>query len=1165
MSSRRNRRELERLLNKSKKTSYFDLLYKIKYELSEYQANLILNKITNKQNLLGIPFPKDYKDLRKSGNTYNIEKFEKEIIWYTKEIINNSELINKFLDYKNIFESSILKGDYDKSHEILDKIENEISVSDWSIAGKLLLSEFSGGFTKNKSVLGEIIDNSEINSFTELFARFYSNRAEKQLSFSKYHQDILNLTANLKPQIKEYILFKLNFFSYNGYSYFGSILNFENSASLSDKYEILINILIIILSTEKVNFELLTIIKDQIKLLSDLIQDYRLKNILLLIDDDYNLDINNSNQNILNVLNLYTSGKYEEVISLLNSGKFEWSNIFPLYTILSKSYAYVGEDFQNPFPDGTLANTTLEATNSILLKDSNFQSSVVTINKNISTIGLNHFTFCLNDFLNSNSQSDSYMRMINSNLSSLLSSNYFNPLLLTNIENLNRINDILISENSTVNLLLFNTERVEKSFGENNIEEFRKNKYKLKYFIENKNYKDASTYLEYFDSLPYDDSRNKLAFNIIPIINFKTDYYLHCQKYSTALNEIVQANLINSNYSYNIHAEKILTLCFEEESLKSDISSPIIIHQYYPQHLNKNSIWISLDNYLSANNLNYPKDIIKITEQIDEKLIYLLKNVCIQDIYDSSFWFENQDSLDAERIEICTILSNIDKENFENYINEISEIDRNILIRKGVKQIDESKIYVDINGLKKSLYKDLNENLQRSTNLQSLSIDQITKLDLKENKVLMIFYDQDNNNDDQTDSNIKITGYSRFKIFKEMFLKLRDNFIANNEYGLDTYLSMRIRHGTLLGEFRSNFEKYYLVTKKENESKYKENQYWKSLTENDEKLRNKFNSVLSDFSERIDSTSNSLKNNKIQIKTENKISDGFFDFSYSETELHRLFQDKFAAIKTTELFIDETLEELWSKTEKNLKVIRDYISIQLKEEITGYISELNNNVDELISKKDNPLYSEFIRNLTNCKTDIRNELDKIASWFRKTNNKSINDFNIQLPIDSTLITFRRIYKDFSSLTVTTKNNCSKKFEGEFFQHFCYIFQNLIHNIIEHSGLLSYELNIIIEINELENNLIISVQNNLSESLDIDNINNKIQNIITALNKEKNSDRIRNESGTGYIKINKTLYHDLRRNYFEIIIHPVDENRVFKCEIIMDSNNLYKVINENTFN
>lgn len=1166
MASRKERREIERNFKKVKKINYAKTLYKIKYQLNKHQADLLIRSIPDKNALFGNPIPKEYKDLRKSGLTFNTDELYRELSWYTHEIFENAGLINTFLLKKNEFEVNLLKGNYEDSIEILEFIESELSISEWSIVNRLLLSEYSGGFTKNKEILSQIINDNNAG-IVNLLANYYSRRVEKQQSFSKFNQDVLALAKDFYPNFKEYLIFKLSFFSKEDYGSYGSILNLENPSAIIDKYETLINVITIIISRKFVSSETLSMIRSTIINLSEFLHDSRLQNMLFLIEASHEVELNKNDREIIYILDLYTTGNYEKVIKELSSDSlFQWSNIFPLYIIFCKSYAYLNKELETPFEKSSIANTILEATNSILLKDFQFQSSITSLKKITVTFGLNNFSLYLRQFVDY--QSNELSVSIDFNIASLISSSFFNPSILVITEETDKVNSLINSLNSSTIRLLYAFKNGVKirDLKLQDIENYRRNKYELKHYIKNKNYDEVYKYIQYFDAIPIDDFKNNLPFNKISLVNEKVDYFLHNKQYTRALNEIVENNLINANFASSINANKILELCLEQEALKSNISTPILFHQYYPQYVTKNFVWISLDNFLNTNNLHFPKDIITKKEVFDnDKLIYFLKNICIQDIYDSSIWFENQDELDNERIEICTILSEIDNSNFENYISEISEIDRNLLIRKGVKQIDESKIYVDISGLKKSLYKDLNENLQRSINLQSLSIDQLKKLDLKENNVLITFYDQDSKGVENIDSNIKITGYSRFQLFVEMFLKLRDNFIANNDYGLDTYLSMRIRHGTLLGEFRSNFEKYHLVTKKENQSRYKENQYWKNIVENDEKLKIKFNQLLSEFSEKIDNISNDLKNNKIQINTENKKSSGYFDFSYTQTMLFKLFQDKFAAIKETDIFIEEALEELWNRTEKNLHIIREFIAVDLKEEITGYINDLNKKIDELIVKKENSLYTELVRNLTNCKTDVRNELDKISSWFRRTNNKSINDFNIQLPIDSTVTTIKRIYKDYSSLNITTEINCTKKIEGEFFQHFCYIFQNLIHNVIEHSNLTSSNLKIHISIEENSDNLSISIQNNLSENILIGELNNKISNIIIELNKEKNSDKIRNESGTGYIKINKTIYHDLRRNYFEILITPIDENRIFKCQILMDNTNLYKRNNENIIN
>jgi len=524
--------------------------------------------------------------------------------------------------------------------------------------------------------------------------------------------------------------------------------------------------------------------------------------------------------------------------------------------------------------------------------------------------------------------------------------------------------------------------------------------------------------------------------------------------------------------------------------------------------------------------------------------------------------FENQDDLDNERIDICSLLTQIDKDNFEEYINEISEINRNLLIRQGIKQIDESKIYVDVKGIRNSVEKDINESFERYINLQTLSLDQIQKLDLNSDSLMLSYYDKttDSKNTEFNTSNLKITSYSRFEQFSEMFLKIRDKFIASNEYGIDTYLSMRIRHGTLLGEIRSVFENYYLITKKKDNSKeYKDNIYWqKLLSKSDTEQSLHFNQKLSDFSQKIDTISDELKNIKLQISTEKKESEGFFDYSYSKSELLSMFTNKIAGIAEFEDFFEVVISILWDRTEINLTRIREDISEKIKEIMVSSLVDLSKEVESIFDKNEYQEVNELIRNITLCQTDIKNELDKIAAWFRRTNSKTINEFYIQLPIDSTLTTLKRLFNRYQNLNINFDIDCDIKFEGENFPHFCYIFQNLMHNIIEHSELNYDVLKVTIKIEVIGNEIFIIILNNFSSDINLDSRNEEIQKTRDLLLQSYDNDKIRAEKGTGYLKIQKTLKSDLLRETFKITIDPVDDSRTYRTEINFNLNNLQKL-------
>lgn len=47
--------------------------------MNKHQADLLIRNIPDKTALFGIPIPKEYKDLRKSGLTYNTDNLDREL------------------------------------------------------------------------------------------------------------------------------------------------------------------------------------------------------------------------------------------------------------------------------------------------------------------------------------------------------------------------------------------------------------------------------------------------------------------------------------------------------------------------------------------------------------------------------------------------------------------------------------------------------------------------------------------------------------------------------------------------------------------------------------------------------------------------------------------------------------------------------------------------------------------------------------------------------------------------------------------------------------------------------------------------------------------------------------------------------------------------------
>lgn len=1171
MSDRAQRRKLEREVKKGKKITspVQELLYNLKYSYDdENKQRTILDSLGEKlfNSINGDPLPKSYIELGATGHTYSNNDIIKEIKWYTYNFKKNYEKVNEFLSVESQVYSNILSGKYSEARNVLAYIDLDICVSHWSIEQSLIIAEYEIGFKKNKETLANII-NPKNQDLTNLFAKYQSVRVEKNLSFFTYEEIVAPYIKKHSSQIQDLLNYKLNFFKSDIYNNAGLILSFLNGFSIIDNYSLFINVIGLIISKRTTNLIEIEAIKTSLLELRPLIDDVRINNYLISLGVIDNIDLSQENIDYLEILDFYTEGRYDEVINLSKDFLLNNSECFDIYELYIKSLINLGLAFENFFAEDSIAYNSLRDLNNIIRKNSHYQESIINIYKTFNSLGLNSWTFRYFNYFNN--EHSTYNHDIDVQKLSMLYCKCYNPAECTYLEKdslefLNKLNKSYSSKtavfwkNVVIKLYDF-----DEKVPEHQAATYRETFYDIKIIEVKKDYETAlMLYTELENNLDF-IYEVALPHNYEELLHAKLKCLLNLEKFNDAVNLTVES-LFKNKFLNNRLCSKYLIdkiTLFENEDCLKNISSSILLHQYL-YLIQENDLWVSYDEFMSNQNIAYPKELEKTAKKFDkDKLIYFLKNICRQDVYDSSPNFESQDELDNERVEVCRLLSLLDKDNFELYINEIADINRNQLIRRGIKQIDESKIYVDVNGIKISLDKDIRESFDRSLNLLNLPLDQIQKLDESSERVLVPYYSKDSDQKADSTLKIKLSSYSRFSQFIDMFSKIRDKFIASNEFGIDTYLSMRIRHGTLLGEIRSVFELYNLVTKKEdNSNQYQSNAFLKDKLQIESYIIEKeFDLIMSNFSAKIDNICNDLKNNKIQIKTERKNVDGLFDYTFKDSDLVQIYKHQIGDITIYEEFFDTVISLLWDRTEKILHNIRENISSSIKTVMIQHLSELGRNLEAVIDKSQYPELNEIISNITSCQTEISNELDKISSWFKRSNSKSINEFDIDLPIDASLTILKRIYKEYNNLQPDMEIDCPMKFEGENFPDFTYIMQNLFHNILTHSKLSSKELKINISATLNENILSICIANNFSESLDLSQINQKIIDTRALLEGTHDNEKTRAEDGTGYIKIRKTIVTDLNRKNYSIKIADVNEKRIFKTLISFEVDKLEKVI------
>jgi hypothetical protein len=656
--------------------------------------------------------------------------------------------------------------------------------------------------------------------------------------------------------------------------------------------------------------------------------------------------------------------------------------------------------------------------------------------------------------------------------------------------------------------------------------QIRKDIYIAKAFAKNGN---RGTAIDMLESVRFKVSKENRLDNLYimaQLSHILYNYYLEIFSYRKAIELYLSCFFYNKNICKRLNLDPIIAYFETEESklYHSNIFYPVIMHLYYGV---SRDTYIAYDNFLFSHGVNKPSEFIKKHTNLHDKgTIMFLSHVCVQDVYFHSIYFESTDELETERIAICQKLIEIDPGRSSEYSDEIGILTQQSVVREGIRQVEQSKIYVDINGIKESGNQVLFENFSRYKEFASFSDKkEVAFLDVSDKLLAKLLGRRQEvggsikeSKSDQTEYQIWTRVKPGYKLFTELFYDIRNRFISSNEHGLDSYLSVRIRHGTLLGHLRRQFDSEQLITQKQigSEDTYQPNTYWENMLRIEEDSNTiSIQKEFTELSRKVDLIINKLKDEYLQIKTEKKNKHGLFDYIFDEYDLTMLYKEHVTISMEYEDVLDLLFEYLWKRTDENLLRIRNVISNDLLNEFMDCLNSFENGARSLLPE--NYQTTELARSVANCRTNIQNELSNLSLWFTLSQGKLIHKFNFQLAIDTSVKIINNTYPNgIFNPTISVSGDIN--FDGKHFPAFIDILIILFNNIISHSGYQKHEIDTDVNFKCGGELLVLDVTNSvktpelISESLQTMNDLKKSYNQIIK------TDAVRREGKSGIFKI-----------------------------------------------
>lgn len=922
---------------------------------------------------------------------YKPESLKNEINWIILTIKHYNELIKKFIQFRDGFEHNVLLGDFDKALQILSDVEKEIGVSIWLYESKMLVYELMNKpedaisllsninearieeNNKNKSKKDEKKDE---NGFVSLLLHYLLFRSQRDISALRYDQDLFdNFKRNRTKFQKDYYnyyLFRLNYFIHHNIEDPSIPLIMEATNSIVDRYIVLIQVLHASF-LKKENEE---IIVSRAKHLYKYTEDCTLIPYLYLSDPEYKCD-SYYDVEYIKIIDSYYSGEYLDVINRCKLYIKQKSSNFEVYRFYCFSLLYANNGYSPIYNNQSPINQICRKIYDSISENENSSSlyNLYQLNKNLYSFSIANG---LDYFIKEENHSEKSEKL------RLLSIKCFDPIF-SKIYSSKKF-DVTYLENGLKWIgqslsVRYQINRINKTITESsNIVTHIYEKDKARILFENNDFENS--YLDWITIL----NKNRKQNPIVQIaVKYAFDCLLELEQLQDAIKLFVDEYIINPIGIKKTNVQSLVELLKKQKyrNIKRTIELPIFVGLNSVKDTDKSFILKSFCDYYDVKK---PSDLFEEINHIEiQKREAFFFVIVSEDILRHYYHINSTQEELEEKQKILLYLIHLETSKIDIYKKLHDEVFEELIIYRGNKKIDESKIYANDQAIIKYELKDIE-------GLYDRFMTQYKMLDSKKTLVVLDNFYHPNINSSISEStilsaNVKYTDNAIHQVAYDLYDGVRDKFLFS-KFGLGTYLSTRIRHGVLEGELRSDLVAKNLVLNKTNE-KYVNNEYWTNTYGLDEKGNNYLHKTLSNFSEKVDELISYFKSDVLQIKTI-EIEKGYFNYDINSETLSLKSLEIAIQAKSSDEFCLFVLKDLWQITERNLQNIRQYIKQNLAESFHKLLNDLSTEIDipDFEHLKD-----DFNRTIGDIRSLINQKLTRIEGWFYIQESK-FDDFKL---------------------------------------------------------------------------------------------------------------------------------------------------------------------------
>lgn len=348
-----------------------------------------------------------------------------------------------------------------------------------------------------------------------------------------------------------------------------------------------------------------------------------------------------------------------------------------------------------------------------------------------------------------------------------------------------------------------------------------------------------------------------------------------------------------------------------------------------------------------------------------------LSDVCTPDVIEVNINLGSSRALFAERMKICQQLVRQDPGAATKYLEEIRQITYTVELEEGIRNFDSSRLFVNEAAIQEWGAKSLAEDYSRYRLLQDASLPELENIQAaavfvlndRESPLPQALLDQPKTEAD--------------RLLLDLAQRVLREFLYGATSGLNAYLSLRIRHGSLAGHLRGPLEESGAIALRDSTSGvYQSISTWSGIIFHlPTRTGSLINKEFDDFSRRFDERVAYFIEEILQIRSDSKPL-GVFDLQVSTVLLNLL--------KASTSEIEEAYEFVEACT-SNFKSALAPAMMKIKTHLQDIKDETGRDVDRLLehiqSESSDGAISPILDSINRGRTNFNFAADRVSDWF----------------------------------------------------------------------------------------------------------------------------------------------------------------------------------------